>query len=166
MKKIEKIIEWGVFTSRWIQLPLYLGLIIASILYSYKFLVELLHLVSNINGLTEVTVMMSILTLVDFTMVANLLFMVILGGYSTFISKLGLLDNHEDRPEWLDKVNAGTLKVKLAGSLVGVSGIHLLQTFITISTHAVEAVVLQIAIHVVFLISTLCLAYSEKLLHH
>jgi len=166
MKKLEHGIEVIIFTSRWIQLPLYLGLVVASLLYSYKFVLELMHLIQHIEELTESAVMMSILTLVDFTMVANLLFMVIVGGYSTFISKLNFLKDHEDRPEWLEKVNAGTLKVKLAGSLVGVSGIHLLQTFINVGQHSPQVVIFQIAIHVVFLLSTILLAYSEKILHH
>jgi len=166
MKRVEHFIESIIFWSRWIQVILYLGLIIASVLYSYKFLVELVHLITHIRHLSETVVMMSVLTLVDFTMVANLLFMVIVGGYSTFISKLNVLSEHEDRPEWLDKVSAGTLKVKLAGSLVGVSGIHLLQTFITISQHTRDDIMFQILIHVVFLFSTLLLAYSEKILHN
>ena len=165
LKKLEHLIEICIFTSRWIQLPLYVGLIIASMLYTYKFFAELLHLLLSINTLTESAVMMSILTLVDFTMVANLLFMVIVGGYSTFVSKLNIVINHEDRPEWLDKVNAGTLKVKLAGSLVGVSGIHLLQTFINVNNHSMHSLIFQIAIHVVFLFSTLLLALSENLIH-
>ncbi len=165
LKKLEHLIETCIFLSRWIQLPLYIGLVIASMLYTYKFFIELLHLFTAINTVSESAVMMSILTLVDFTMVANLLFMVIIGGYSTFVSKLDSVISHEDRPEWLDKVNAGTLKVKLAGSLVGVSGIHLLQTFININNHSVHSLVFQIAIHVVFLFSTLLLALSEKLIH-
>jgi len=166
MKFIENFVETIIFGSRWLQVPLYLGLVVASILYSYKFLIVLMHLITSIDSLTEAAVMMSILTLVDFTMVANLLFMVIVGGYATFVSKLNLLKSHEDKPEWLEKINAGTLKVKLAGSLVGVSGIHLLQTFINIHNHQPLDVIFQIAIHVVFLFSTLLLAYSEKILHH
>ena len=166
MKKIEHFIESLIFWSRWLQVVLYLGLIVASVLYSYKFLVELLHLIQHVGMLSESAVMMAVLTLVDFTMVANLLFMVIVGGYSTFVSKLNTLKEHEDRPEWLDKVSAGTLKVKLAGSLVGVSGIHLLQTFITLPNHTREDVIFQIVIHLVFLASTVLLAYSEKILHN
>ncbi len=165
IRKIEWFIEMGIFASRWIQLPMYIGLIVASLLYSYKFLGELFHLVLHVNHISESAVMLSILTLVDFTMVANLLFMVIVGGYSTFISKLNILEGHEDRPEWLQKVDAGTLKVKLAGSLVGVSGIHLLQTFINVSNNPTRTVVIQIVIHLVFLLSTLMLAFSEKILH-
>ena len=108
--------------------------------------------------------MLGLLTLVDITMVANLLIMVIIGGYSTFVSRIDI-DKHEDKPEWLQKIDAGTLKIKLAGSLVGVSGIHLLQVFINIKNHESEHVMWMIIIHVVFLLSSIMLAYSEKLLH-
>jgi uncharacterized protein (TIGR00645 family) len=108
--------------------------------------------------------MLGVLTLVDITMVANLLIMVIIGGYSTFVSKMNI-ETHEDRPDWLKKVDAGTLKVKLAGSLVGVSGIHLLQSFINIQNKNIEHVKWQIVIHVVFLLSSVILAYTEKILH-
>ncbi len=165
ISKLEHVVESFIFSSRWIQLPMYLGLIMGSILYTYKFGVELLHLITHIQDLSESAVMLIILTLVDFTMVANLLFIVVIGGYSTFVSKLSILDDHEDRPEWLQKVDAGTLKVKLAASLVGVSGIHLLQSFINIANKTYIDVAFQIVIHVVFLFSTLLLAYSEKIMH-
>lgn len=162
--KIESFIEKIIFASRWLQAPLYAGLIIAGVLYAYKFVVELVHLVFTINEITESALMLGVLTLVDITMVANLLIMVIIGGYSTFVSRLNI-DTHEDKPEWLQKVDAGTLKVKLAGSLVGVSGIHLLQTFINIKNHESEHVMWQVIIHVVFLLSSLMLAYTEMVLH-
>jgi uncharacterized protein (TIGR00645 family) len=164
MKFIEHIIEKLIFASRWIQAPLYVGLIVGGILYAYKFIVELVHLVTDINEISEATLMLGVLTLVDITMVANLLIMVIIGGYSTFVSKMSI-ETHEDRPDWLKKVDAGTLKVKLAGSLVGVSGIHLLQSFINIQNKNIEHVKWQIVIHVVFLCSSIMLAYSEKILH-
>ena len=106
--------------------------------------------------------MLGVLTLVDITMVANLLAMVIIGGYATFVSKLNLA-NHEDKPEWLQSIDAGTLKVKLATSLVGVSGIHLLKVFINIDHHDTQRVLLQILIHVVFLVSAIALAYADKI---
>ncbi len=164
MKPIETIIEKLVFSSRWIQAPLYLGLIVGGILYSYKFMIELIHLCTEINTITESALMLGVLTLVDITMVANLLIMVIIGGYSTFVSKIDL-ENHEDRPEWLKKIDAGTLKVKLAGSLVGVSGIHLLQSFINIQNKDPEHLKWQVIIHIVFLLSAIMLAYTEKILH-
>jgi uncharacterized protein (TIGR00645 family) len=164
MIKVEKFFEGIIFSSRWIQAPIYGGLIIASLLYTYKFLLELIHLSLTINSISEEVLMLGILTLVDISMVLNLLVMVIIGGYATFVSRIHL-DNHEDRPDWLQKINAGTLKVKLAGALVGISGIHLLKAFIDITKKDPEEVKLQIIIHVVFLISTMSLAYTEKVLN-
>ncbi len=164
MKKLESFFEVIIFSSRWIQAPIYGGLIIGAMLYTYKFLVELIHLVLTVNSAPEEVVMLGILTLVDIAMVLNLLVMVIIGGYATFVSRLHL-DKHEDRPDWLEKINAGTLKVKLAGALVGISGIHLLKSFVDISKKDFEHVKWQIIIHVVFLLSTLALAYTEKILH-
>jgi len=162
--KAESVLEKIIFASRWVQAPLYVGLIIGGVLYAYKFVSELIHLCATIGEITESALMLGVLTLVDITMVANLLIMVIIGGYSTFVSKIDI-ETHEDRPEWLKKVDAGTLKVKLAGSLVGVSGIHLLQVFINIEQRNLEYVKWQVIIHVVFLLSSIMLAYSEKLLH-
>ncbi|HAQ19723.1 MAG TPA: TIGR00645 family protein [Prolixibacteraceae bacterium] len=162
--KFEVVFEKIIFSSRWIQAPLYAGLILGGMLYAYKYLVELVHLSANINEISETVLMLGVLTLVDITMVANLLVMVIIGGYSTFVSRLNI-DAHEDKPEWLQKIDAGSLKVKLAGSLVGVSGIHLLQTFINIKNHESEHVMWQVIIHVVFLFSALMLAFTEKILH-
>lgn len=162
--RAEKYFEKIIFASRWLQAPMYAGLILGGILYAYKFLMELIHLLVSINEISESELMLGVLTLVDITMVANLLIMVIIGGYSTFVSRMDI-DDHEDKPEWLQKVDAGTLKVKLAGSLVGVSGIHLLQTFINIQNNNPKDVMWQVIIHVVFLCSSIILAYSEKILH-
>ena len=164
MQKFERFFENIIFSSRWVQAPVYAGLIIGAMLYAYKFVVELIHLCMTVGTITEEVLMMGILTLVDITMVLNLLVMVIIGGYATFVSRMHL-DEHEDRPDWLEKIDAGTLKVKLAGALVGISGIHLLKSFIDIGKKDPEHVKWQIIIHVVFLFSTLMLAYTEKLLH-
>ena len=163
--KVETVFEKLIFASRWLQAPLYAGLIVGGVLYAYKFLIELIHLCATINEITETALMLGVLTLVDITMVANLIIMVIIGGYSTFVSRMDI-DKHVDKPEWLQKIDAGTLKIKLAGSLVGVSGIHLLQTFINIKNHESEHIMWQVIIHIVFLLSSIMLAYSEKLLHH
>jgi uncharacterized protein (TIGR00645 family) len=162
MKKIELAFEKIIFLSRWLQAPLYAGLIVGGMLYTYKFLVELIHLMVTIDSISETALMLGILTLVDITMVANLLIMVIIGGYSTFVSRIELFD-HEDKPEWLQKVDAGTLKVKMAASLIGVSGIHLLQTFINIENKHPDHVMWQVIIHCVFLFSALLLAYTDKI---
>lgn len=164
MKKLESLFEEIIFSSRWVQAPIYGGLIVGAVLYAYKFLVELIHLCATVGSIKEEVLMLGILTLVDISMVLNLLVMVIIGGYATFVSRMHL-ENHEDRPDWLEKIDAGTLKVKLAGALVGISGIHLLKSFIDISKKDFEQVKWQIVIHIVFLFSTLMLAYTEKILH-
>jgi len=162
--KFENGMERIIFASRWFQAPLYLGLILAGCLYSYKFLVELVHIVSTVNSITEEVLMLGVLTLVDITMVANLLIMVIIGGYATFVSRLDLA-NHPDKPDWLDKIDAGTLKVKLATALVGISGIHLLKSFINIKEKAGDQIMWQVIIHGVFLLSAILLAYTEHIMH-
>lgn len=162
--RLEGTVESLVFASRWVQAPMFLGLIGASILYCYKFLVELGHLLHNVGVASEEVVLLGVLGLVDMTMVANLVFMVILGGYSLFVSRIDI-GTHDDRPEWLDKTNAATLKIKLASSLVGVSGIHLLKTFINIEQTDTEHVMGRVAIHFTFLISAVFLAWTERILH-
>lgn len=163
MKKLENFFEAIIFASRWVQAPIYGGLIIGAMLYTYKFLVELIHLCMTVHTIEEELLMLGILTLVDISMVLNLLVMVIIGGYATFVSRIHI-ENHEDRPDWLKKIDAGTLKVKLAGALVGISGIHLLKSFININNKDFDQVKWQIIIHVVFLFSTLMLAATEKVL--
>jgi len=122
-------LAWVIFGSRWLQLPLYLGLIVAQCVYVFLFVKELLHLVQDANALTEQGIMLLVLGLIDVVMISNLLVMVIVGGYETFVSRLGL-HNHPDQPEWLSHVNASVLKVKLAMAIIGISSIHLLKTFI------------------------------------
>ncbi len=161
---LESALEKVIFASRWFQAPLYTGLIVAGILYAYKFVVELVHLAVSVDQLTEELLMLGVLTLVDITMVANLLVMVIIGGYATFVSRIHL-DDHPDKPDWLDKIDAGTLKVKLATALVGISGIHLLKSFINIKEKSTDQVMWQVIIHVVFLLSSILLAYTENLMH-
>ena len=163
INRVEQVFETIVFASRWIQAPLYGGLIIAELLYAYKFLVELWEMIYHIQDHSETIFMLGVLSLIDITMVANLLVMVIIGGYATFVSRLSL-DDHEDRPDWLEKVDAGSIKVKMAASLVGVSGIHLLKTFINIDNKSPVSVKWQVIIHLVFLGSTIALAAAEVLM--
>jgi uncharacterized protein (TIGR00645 family) len=118
-----------IFSSRWLQLPLYLGLIVAQCVYVFLFVKELVHLVSDAPSMTEQMIMLLVLGLIDVVMISNLLVMVIVGGYETFVSRLGL-HGHPDQPEWLSHVNASVLKVKLAMAIIGISSIHLLKTFI------------------------------------
>ena len=164
MKAIERAIEQFIFFSRWFQLPVYLGLIVATILYAFKFLQELWHLISDFSVMTENTIMLAVLGLVDISMVVNLLVIVFIGGYSTFVSKIDF-DNHEDKPDWLSKINASSLKIKLIISLVSISGVHLLKTFIDIHNVPLQDALLQIGIHMVFILSALLLAYTDKIMH-
>jgi uncharacterized protein (TIGR00645 family) len=150
------IIFWG----RWLQAPLYLGLICVLGMYVYRFLVHLTLLVYRAPGLDDIQIMLGVLDLIDVVMLANLLIMVIIGGYETFVSPLHLQD-HPDKPEWLDQVNAGTMKVKLALSLIGISSIHLLRTFIDPDKQTAHSVTWQVLIHLTLVISALAIAYTN-----
>ena len=167
-----------IFLSRWLQAPLYVGLIIAQIVYVYRFLVELWHLIgfavlghaapasvpAGVSD-TETIVMLTVLGLIDVVMIANLLIMVIVGGYETFVSRLNL-KGHPDQPEWLSHVNAGVLKVKLAMALIGISSIHLLKTFINADKMSAQTMMWQVVIHITFVLSALVLAWIDKLTRH
>ena len=145
------------------QAPLYLGLIAAQGVYVWRFMGELWHLVTDAGHLTENEVMLLVLGLVDVVMIANLLIMVIIGGYETFVSRINL-KNHPDQPEWLSHVNANVLKVKLAMAIVGISSIHLLQTFINAANTSSETMLWQTIIHVTFVISAVSLALIDRFL--
>jgi uncharacterized protein (TIGR00645 family) len=166
-KTIENVIEFFIFFSRWLQAPVYLGLIIGSLLYVYKFLEELARLARTITEITEVETMLAILGLIDISMVMNLLIIVIIGGYSIFTSKIDF-DEQEDRPHWIDHLDADRLKVKLATSLASISGVHLLKTFIDIHSESQRKgfgdLNYEIAIHLVFIISALILALIARIL--
>jgi uncharacterized protein (TIGR00645 family) len=150
-----------IFLSRWLQAPLYLGLIVAQGVYVYRFMVELWHLLHDLHSPQETAIMLSVLGLIDVVMIANLLIMVIIGGYETFVSRLKL-EGHPDQPEWLSHVNAGILKVKLATALIGISSIHLLKTFIDVDHHSDKAVFWQVLIHLTFVGSAVFLAWIER----
>jgi uncharacterized protein (TIGR00645 family) len=176
-----------IFASRWLQLPLYLGLIAAQAVYVFHFWVELVHLLeaafgsqtalqaligsigyktdAPITGLNEVVIMLVVLGLIDVVMISNLLIMVIVGGYETFVSRLNL-DGHPDQPEWLDHVNASVLKVKLATAIIGISSIHLLKTFINAANYTEQVLMWQTIIHIAFLFSAIAIAYADRLMSH
>jgi uncharacterized protein (TIGR00645 family) len=174
-----------IFASRWLQLPLYLGLIAAQAVYVFHFWVELVHLLEAafgsqtalqqlitsigykqtiaINSLNETVIMLVVLALIDVVMISNLLIMVIVGGYETFVSRMNL-EGHPDQPEWLSHVNASVLKVKLATAIIGISSIHLLKTFINADNYADRVLIAQTAIHITFLLSAMAIAYTDKLM--
>jgi uncharacterized protein (TIGR00645 family) len=159
-----KSLESFIFASRWIQAPLYLGLIVAQIIYCWLFMIELSHLVHGAftgSNFTEVEVMLVVLGLIDVVMIANLLIMVIVGGYETFVSRLDL-DDHPDQPEWLSHVNAGVLKIKLSTAIIGISSIHLLKSFINAANLSEHTLLWQVVIHVVFLLSALAMSHVDR----
>ncbi len=191
-------LPWLIFASRWLQLPLYLGLILAQGVYVFQFWVELVHLIEAafgnhqalmtlvkstgyqaapifgadgaitgyepINALNETIIMLVVLALIDVVMISNLLIMVIIGGYETFVSRLRL-DGHPDQPEWLNQVNASVLKVKLATAIIGISSIHLLKTFINAANYTDKVLMWQTLIHLTFLLSALAIAMADRIMH-
>jgi len=160
---IVRLLAQFVFASRWLQAPLYLGLIIAQAVYVYHFGVELTHLVQHTTTVTETEIMLVVLGLIDVVMIANLLLMVIVGGYETFVSRL-YLEGNPDQPEWLEHVNAGTMKVKLAMALIGISSIHLLKTFIEAPNMTDKTMLWQVVIHMTFVFSAVAMAYTNRLM--
>ena len=174
-----------IFASRWLQLPLYLGLIAAQGVYVFHFWLELVHLLeaafgsqtalqalvesagyqanAPLTALNETLIMLVVLALIDVVMISNLLIMVIVGGYETFVSRMDL-EGHRDQPEWLDHVNASVLKVKLGMAIIGISSIHLLKTFINAANYDVKVLMWQTVIHITFLLSALAIAYTDRLL--
>ena len=161
--KTLKPLPWLLFGSRWLQLPLYLGLIVAQGVYVVQFLRELVHLILEVHRFDETAIMLTVLGLIDVVMISNLLIMVIVGGYETFVSRLHL-EGHPDEPEWLSHVNANVLKVKLATAIIGISSIHLLKTFINASNLDVKTMMWQVIIHFTFLLSALAIAAIDRLM--
>jgi uncharacterized protein (TIGR00645 family) len=180
-----KVLPNFIFASRWLQVPLYLGLIVAQCVYVFQFWVELAHLVEAAMGnkealaqlvastgykseggahiLNETIIMLVVLALIDVVMISNLLIMVIVGGYETFVSRLNL-ENHPDQPEWLSHVNASMLKVKLATAIIGISSIHLLKTFINAANYEEKVLMWQTLIHIAFLFSALAIAAADRVM--
>ncbi len=160
-----------IFGSRWLQLPLYLGLIVAQCVYVFKFLKELVHLVQHATDFSEQQIMLVVLGLIDVVMISNLLVMVIVGGYETFVSRLNL-QGHPDQPEWLSHVNASVLKIKLAMAIIGISSIHLLRTFIEAGNigsanrttdYTETGIILQTVIHTIFIVSAIGIAWVDRM---
>lgn len=178
-------IAYFLFLTRWLQLPLYFGLVLAQCVYVFHFWVELSDLIGAVLGnqsalqhildtvtikgadrpekLTETAIMLVVLGLIDVVMISNLLIMVIIGGYETFVSRMNL-EGHPDQPEWLSHVNASVLKVKLATAIIGISSIHLLKTFINAAAYDEKTLIAQTGIHLAFLLSAIAIAYCDRLI--
>src|SRR3569832_997707 len=156
-----------IFMSRWLQLPLYLGLILAQCVYVYNFWVELSRLIGAAMGsesaLHHILDAVAVEGAVKPTKLNETTIMVVVGGYETFVSRMNL-ETHPDQPEWLSHVNASVLKVKLATAIIGISSIHLLKTFINANAYDVKTIVAQTGIHFVFLLSALAIAYSDRIM--
>ena len=164
MKRETNPLPQIIFLSRWLQVPLYIGLIFAQGLYAYRFVLEVYDLIIHGAAQPETEVMMAVLGLIDVVMISNLLIMVIIGGYETFVSRLNL-DGHPDKPEWLNRVNTGTLKIKLALSLISISSIHLLETFINVDHLSDHSIQWQVIIHLAFIVSALVMAWIDRISH-
>jgi uncharacterized protein (TIGR00645 family) len=168
IKRLENAFESFMFWSRWVQAPLYTGLIIGSFLYLYKFFQQLYDVFEYTHVWHETDMMLGILGLVDISMVMNLVVMVTIGGYSIFTSRIDV-ELHEDKPLWLEDLDAGQLKIKLATSLASISGVQLLKTFIDYRDAEQKAgttgIVIEIIIHMVFITSALLLSQTEKITH-
>lgn len=165
MKSIVNGLESFIFWSRWLQAPLYVGLVVAQGVYVYQFFLELVHLIQDAARPNEVKIMLTVLGMIDVVMISNLLIMVVVGGYETFVSRLEVTKNHPDRPDWLAHVDAGVLKVKLSMALIGISSVHLLKSFIGASGETnYQALMWQVIIHCVFLLSAVSMAFTDRLI--
>ncbi len=168
MNTLTKNLPRFIFWSRWLQAPLYVGLIVVLIVYVYEFAHGLMELVKSAGNIDNSTaIMLQALNLIDVVMIANLLIMVIIGGYETFVSRLNM-QHHNDHPEWLDEVNAGTMKIKLSLALITISSIHLLRTFIDPSQYTNDGIMWQVVIHITLVLSAIAIAFTDKLMskHH
>lgn len=157
---MEKIIEKGLFASRWLMAPMYIGLVGALMVLLYSFVLELAHFASNVGQLTQNDVILGVLSLIDLSLAGNLLLIVIFSGYENFVSKMDVAD-HEDRPEWQGTVDFSTLKLKLVASIVAISGIHLLKVFMDVEKTSDEQIRWMVIIHLVFIISGVLLALMD-----
>ncbi len=160
--RVEKFIERGLFSSRWLMAPMYIGLAMGLVLLLISFIQELLHLFMSLPDISQNDVVLGILSLIDLSLAANLLLIVIFSGYENFVSKINT-DNHEDNPEWKGSVDFSTLKLKLIASIVAISGIHLLKIFMDIGKTPENHIKWMIIIHVVFVISGVLLALMDMI---
>ena len=164
--KIEKIIEWCIYQSRWLQVPVYLGMCVVMGMYSYVFCKDVTHSLMNIGDFTEESMLLLAISIVDVSMVLNLIIVCVIGGYWSFVSKLEIIEKDKDSNQfmYLGKINPNALKHKLMISLISISAVHLLETFVS-ETIDTQHTIMQISIHVVFVLSALGLTYMDKIGH-
>ncbi|MEI4470356.1 TIGR00645 family protein [Frigidibacter sp. MR17.24] len=156
------MIERGLFASRWLMAPMYVGLVGALAILVWAFLQELWHFALQIPAMTVDDAVLGALALIDLSLAANLLVIVIFSGYENFVSRMDLGD-HEDRPDWQGEVDFSGLKLKLVASIVAISGIHLLKVFMDVEHYAPQKIGWMVAIHLVFVVSGVLLAFMDWL---
>lgn len=159
---IERAIETFLYWSRWLLVPLYMGLTVMLLFFAFKFFQELIHLVPLLPQLAEADLILAALGMIDLALVGNLLIMVILSGYENFVSRIDVAQG-DDKLSWMGKLDAGTLKIKVAASIVAISSIHLLKAFVNALSIANDKLMWLVIIHLTFVVSALILAYVDKL---
>lgn len=160
--KVEHFIERGLFASRWLIAPIYIGLTLGLVLLVISFAQEIYHLFAQLPELSQTDAILGILSLIDLSLAGNLLLIVIFSGYENFVSKIDTSD-HEDNPEWKGNVDFSSLKLKLIASIVAISGIHLLKVFMDMEKYAQTQIMWQVIIHLVFVVSGVLLALMDLL---
>lgn len=153
-----------ILASRYLLLPLYLGMAAAMVLFGYKFFQELISLFQKVSAMSESDLVLGVLALIDLMLVANLLIMVIISGYENFVSPISV-DSASEKPSWLGTLDMNTIKIKVATSLVGISSIHLLAAFLNIKEKSSEHMFWLVITHLVFVGSALLLAYIDRILY-
>lgn len=161
-KTVERVIERGLFASRWLMAPMYVGLATGLLLLLYQFARELVHLFGDLESLTQNDIILGVLSLIDLSLAGNLLLIVIFSGYENFVSKMDTGD-HEDQPDWKGSVDFSALKLKLIASIVAISGIHLLKVFMDVAKIPQEQVMWMVIIHLVFVVSGVLLAWMDHI---
>ncbi len=159
---VESLLEHALFASRWLLAPFYLGLAGALFLLISVFIQEAWHFFSMLPALGANQAILAVLSLIDLTLAANLVIIVIFSGYESFVSKFDF-ETHEDRPDWQSKVDFATLKIKLIASIVAISSIHLLKIFMDIKSYAADDIRWLIIIHCVFFVSGVALAATDRI---
>ncbi len=159
-QKIENTLEKGLFASRWLMAPMYLGLVGALLVLVISFLQELLHFAQAVPTLSQTNAVLGVLSLIDLTLAGNLLLIVMFAGYENFVSRMDL-EGHKDNPDWKASVDFSALKLKLVASIVAISGIHLLKVFMEAEQMPERTMYWMVVIHLVFVVSGVLLALMD-----
>ena len=159
---MEKLIERSLFASRWLLAPIFMGLSIALVALIIKFFQELIHTLFSVISMSEAELILHILSMIDMALVGSLIVMVMFSSYENFVSKIDL-EEGDEKLDWLGKLDSGSLKLKVAASIVAISSIHLLQKFMKVQSIDSEHLMWYVIIHMTFVVSALMLAFLDKL---